>query len=107
MRVSLPIVTDTGIGIPPEKQAVIFEAFAQADGSMRRRQGGTGLGLAISSKLVHMMRGRIWVESTSGSGSTFFFTARFQIVSEAIAPPADPAPVSRNSRSLRVLVVED
>ncbi len=100
-------VSDTGIGIPPDKQAVIFEAFAQADGSMRRRQGGTGLGLAISSKLVHMMHGRIWVESTSGAGSTFFFTARFQILSEAIAPPADPAPVSLNSRSLRVLVVED
>jgi len=67
-------VHDTGIGIPLEKQQVIFEAFTQADSSTTRRFGGTGLGLTISSRLVSMMHGRIWVESERRQGSVFYFT---------------------------------
>ena len=73
-------VIDTGIGIPAEKHEAIFGAFAQADASTTRRYGGTGLGLTISARLVSMMGGRIWLESESGKGSKFHFTAKFQKV---------------------------
>ena len=70
-------VSDTGIGIPPEKQKTIFDSFSQADRSTTRRFGGTGLGLAISAKLANIMHGRIWVESTMGKGSTFHMEGEF------------------------------
>jgi two-component system sensor histidine kinase/response regulator len=71
-------VSDTGMGIPHDKQQVIFESFAQVDGSTTRRFGGTGLGLTISRQLAELMGGRIWVESELGKGSTFHFTCKFE-----------------------------
>ena len=94
-------VTDTGIGIPPEQHAAIFEAFRQADGSTTRRFGGTGLGLAICSNLVSLMGGRIWIDSEPGIGSTFHFTADF--ASAATPGPAIDVTALEN---LRVLIVD-
>ncbi len=96
-------VTDTGIGIPKEAQATVFEAFRQVDGSATRTHGGCGIGLAIASQLVALMGGRITVESESGRGSTFHFTIRLGLRQEAGAPLA-PCDLSRLSR-LRALVV--
>jgi PAS domain S-box-containing protein len=97
-------IRDTGIGIPSEKLDQIFEAFEQADNRTTRQFGGTGLGLAIVRKLVELMGGRVWVESTLGKGSTFFFT----LPCEACPPlhaesPQDPGLL----RGIRVLVVDD
>src|SRR5262249_45747574 len=84
------MVRDTGVGIPLEKQKVIFEPFRQADGSTTRRHGGTGLGLAISTGLVKIMGGRIWVESSPGHGAAFHFTA--PLSPAEVTPPAEVLP---------------
>jgi two-component system, sensor histidine kinase and response regulator len=97
-------VADTGIGISPEKQQLIFEPFTQADTSTTRRFGGTGLGLSISSRLIALMNGRIWVESELGRGTTFHFTARFGAASVS-SPPAGADPT--HLENLRVLIVDD
>jgi signal transduction histidine kinase/CheY-like chemotaxis protein len=98
-------VSDTGVGIPAEKQQVIFEAFSQADNSTTRKYGGTGLGLTISSRLVEMMGGRIWVESEVGRGSEFHFTASFQRAEKqfetSLTPPLEIL------EGVRVLIVDD
>ncbi|MEK6304131.1 MAG: PAS domain S-box protein [Acidobacteriota bacterium] len=98
-------VRDTGIGIPPEKQQLIFSPFTQADGSTSRTYGGTGLGLAISTRFVGMMGGEMWVESEAGHGSTFHFTAQFGLQKDLTPAhiPVNPA----NLWNLRVLIVDD
>jgi signal transduction histidine kinase/DNA-binding response OmpR family regulator len=96
-------VSDTGVGVPEDRRQAIFEPFVQADASYTRRYGGTGLGLTISSRLVGLMNGRMWVDSTDGGGSTFHFTAEFQI-------PADSSDRGRGFNLLKdrpVLLVDD
>jgi len=99
------VVADTGIGIPQEKQAAIFEMFEQVDSSLTRRRGGTGLGLTIASRLVNVMNGRIWVESQPGKGSRFHVTLTLDVA--PAAPPRAAAVEPAQVRGLRVLGVDD
>ncbi len=97
-------VTDTGIGIPPEKRRHIFEKFEQVDNSSTRRYGGTGLGLAISKKLVELMGGEIGIDSTLGEGSTFWFTLKVPVDQEnRNRTPSRPASLE----DVKVLLVDD
>jgi PAS domain S-box-containing protein len=98
-------VSDTGVGIPPEKLKLIFEPFSQADTSTTRKYGGTGLGLTISARLVEMMGGTIWVESEMGRGSQFHFTARLGTSEKAIEVGAIAPP--EILRGVKVLVTDD
>ncbi len=98
-------VSDTGIGIPPEKQKMIFEAFSQSDSSTTREYGGTGLGLSISARLVALMGGSIWVESEPGRGSTFHFKVPLGV--RGLALPDAQAVELQALRGLSVLIVDD
>jgi signal transduction histidine kinase/CheY-like chemotaxis protein/ligand-binding sensor domain-containing protein len=100
------MIRDTGIGIAPEKQKVIFEAFAQAETSTQRDFGGTGLGLTICSRLTQAMGGEIWVESALGTGSCFHFTACFGLA-ERIGEQASVSPETIPLDELAVLVLDD
>ena len=102
-------VSDTGIGVPEDKRAAIFEPFRQADGSMTRRFGGTGLGLAIASNLAGLMGGRVWVGSAPGAGSTFHFTAPVTIAASApaMAAAAEARAGAIPPRAARILIAED
>jgi len=98
-------VSDTGIGVPPDRLDHIFESFRQVDGSMTRKYGGTGLGLSISKQLCEMMGGNMRVESQPGKGSTFHFSLRFgvQAKQEVFAPTIEPVDI----REKRILIVDD
>ena len=112
-------VEDTGIGIAAEIQDQLFDAFIQADSSITRKYGGTGLGLTISKKIIEMMGGNIWVESTPKAGSSFFFTVKFKIASNEdnrkrlIHPQLKDRKVSMDNilpgefNDVRILLVED
>jgi PAS domain S-box-containing protein len=98
-------VSDTGIGIPAEKQKLIFQPFSQADNSTTRKYGGTGLGLTISKRLVGLMGGNMWVESEVGRGTQFHFTVRFKTSQKSIEVGTIASP--ETLQGVRVLIVDD
>jgi PAS domain S-box-containing protein len=105
-------VTDTGIGISPEAMKIIFKPFTQADSSTTRQYGGTGLGLSICTRLTELMGGKIWAESTEGTGSAFFILVPFAIDNEAVVERHDRRGSVRSSDrwdgpALRILLVDD
>ena len=100
-------VSDSGIGIPKEQQDYIFSAFAQADSSTTREYGGTGLGLAIVAQLVNLMDGKVWIDSAPGKGTTFHFTARFQLPDRQQLQPAMHIAQLASLHNLAILVVDD
>ncbi|PTY02871.1 hypothetical protein DB347_23300 [Opitutaceae bacterium EW11] len=101
-------VRDTGMGIPLDKQALLFQPFSQADLSTSRRFGGTGLGLAICKRMAQLMGGDAWMESSVGVGSTFHFTIVADPADEPVKPDeAKPGPEILLNRHLRILLVED
>jgi CheY-like chemotaxis protein/HPt (histidine-containing phosphotransfer) domain-containing protein len=102
-------IKDNGIGIPADKQQLIFESFTQADSLTTRKYGGTGLGLTICQKLLNIMQGRIWLTSQPGKGSTFFFTIPFR---QALSPRPEISPTLQPARCellhrARILLVDD
>ena len=105
MRVIKFTVADTGIGIPPEKQLVVFSPFTQADSSTTRKYGGTGLGLSISAHLASMMGGRIWLDSEAGKGTQFHFTARLKVLNKRLESQCG-VPLQA-LKGMRILVVDD
>jgi signal transduction histidine kinase/CheY-like chemotaxis protein len=102
-------ITDTGIGIDSDQQALLFQEFSQADTSVTRRYGGTGLGLAICKKLVELMRGEIGVRSVPGRGSCFHFTIWLGLASlpDRVPGPGEPAVPSQALEGWRILLVDD
>ena len=97
-------VTDTGIGIPADRQAAVFDRFVQVDSSTTRKFGGTGLGLAISKQLVELMHGKIGIISEPNVGSTFWFTAEFE---RSTSPIIEPSQIPSDLRDTHILIVDD